>query len=78
MQARNSLSAKQRDSLESFFSLIKGTQVLLEAVHPFLQPHEKLAAFNLRDLATLSERKLLEAFPVMHEWLAEWARGGMS
>jgi hypothetical protein len=78
MQAQNSLSAKQRDSLESFFTLIKGTEVLLEAVHPFLQPHEKLAAFNLRDLATLSERKLLEAFPEMHEWLAEWVRGGGS
>lgn len=78
MEPNRSLSAKQRDSLESFFTLIKGTQVLLEAVHPFLQPHEKLAAFNLRDLATLAERKLLDAFPEMHEWLAEWTRGGAS
>ena len=78
MQARNSLSAKQRDSLESFFTFIKGAQVLLEAVHPFLQPHEKLAAFNLRDLATLSERKLMDAFPEMHEWLTAWTRGGVS
>ena len=76
MQARNSLNAKQRDSLESFFTFIKGTEVLLEAVHPFLQSHEKLAAFNLRDLATLCERKPLENFPELHEWFAEWTRGG--
>jgi hypothetical protein len=76
MQARNSLSAKQRDSLESFFTLISGKKVFLEAVHPFLQSHDKLLAVSLRDLATLAERKLLDGFPEMHGWLAEWTRGG--
>jgi hypothetical protein len=76
-QAPGSLSAKQRDSLESFFTLISGTKVFLESVHPSLQPGDKLLAVSLRDLATLAERKLMEAFPEMHEWLAEWTRGGV-
>jgi len=37
-----------------------------------------LQTINLLDLADLSERKLLEAFPELHTWLEQWKRGGVS
>ena len=78
MQAQGSLSAVQRDSLESTFTCLKGIASFLEPIEGKLPPDEKLIAGNLRDLTGLCERKLVAAFPELHTWLAEWTRGGVS
>ena len=79
MQAPCSLSAVHRDSLESAFTCFKGITPFLESIESKLDPDEKLIAGNLRDLAGVCERKLVEAFPELHQWLKEWEqRGGVS
>jgi hypothetical protein len=76
MQAPRSLSAVQRDSLESSFTLFRGITAFLESVENKFQSDERLTAGNLRDLAGVCERKLIEAFPQLIAWLAEWERRG--
>ena len=78
MQAPGSLSAVQRDSLESSFTCFKGVTAFLESVQNKLQSDDKIIAGDLRDLAGVCEHKLVEAFPELHPWLAEWIRGGAS
>lgn len=77
-QAPGSLSVQQRNSLESTYSCFRGMRAFLEPLEAKLQPDEKLISQNLRELAGLCERKLVEAFPELHTWLAEWTRGGVS
>jgi hypothetical protein len=77
MQAPGSLSAVQRDSVESSFTCFKGVTAFLESVENKLQSDDKLVAANLCDLAGVCEHKLVEAFPELHAWLAEWSRGGV-
>jgi hypothetical protein len=72
MQAPGSLSALQRDSLESTFSCVRGIASFLDSILP---PDEKLAG-NLRDLAGECQRKLVEVFPELLEWLRELERRG--
>jgi len=78
MQAPGSLSAEQRSSLESSYTFFKGVTAFLESIESKLPPDEKLMARNLRDLAGLCERKLVEAFPELLEWLREWEKRGVS
>ena len=75
MQAPGSLSVQQRNSLELTFTTLKGVSAFLQSIES-LRADEKLQAVNLSDLADLSQRKLVEAFPELHTWLAEWTRGG--
>ncbi|HEV2194116.1 MAG TPA: hypothetical protein VGR55_00915 [Candidatus Acidoferrum sp.] len=77
MQAPNNLSPQQRSALESVFTTLKGVGAFLQSIES-LRQDEKLQAINLSDLADLSQRKLLEAFPELHTWLSEWTRGGVS
>jgi hypothetical protein len=63
MQVPRSLSPVQRDSLEASFICFRGITVFVESVESRLQPDERLTAENLRELAAMCERKLLEAFP---------------
>jgi hypothetical protein len=51
-------------------------RAFLESIEAKLQPDEKLMSQNLRELATLCEQKLVEAFPDLLEWLYQWERGG--
>ncbi len=76
MQAPSTLPSQQRSALESAYTFFKGVTPFLESVESRLQPDEKLIARNLRDLAGLCEHKLVESFPELHVWLAEWTRGG--
>jgi hypothetical protein len=73
MQAPGSLSALQRDSLESTFSCLRGIASFLDSILP---PDEKLIAGNLRDLAGECQRKLVEVFTELLEWLRELERRG--
>jgi hypothetical protein len=77
MQAPGSLSAVQRDSLESSFACFKGIAAFLESIESKLAPEEKLISGNLRELAGVCERKLVEAFPELLEWLREWDGAGV-
>jgi len=77
-QAPGSLSAVQRDSIESVFTCLKGIAAFLESSKSTLRPDEKLIAGNLCDLAGVCEHKLIEAFPELQAWLLEWTRGGVS
>ena len=69
------LSAQQRSSLESVFTTLKAVSPFLQSIES-LRADERLQAVNLSDLADLSQNKLVEAFPELHTWLAEWTRGG--
>ena len=75
MQAPGSLSAVQRHSLESAYACFQGVTAFLESVENKLQPDDKLIAGNLRDLAGVCKHRLIESFPELHQWLAEWTRG---
>jgi len=78
MEPTRSLSAVQRDSLESVFTTLKAVSPFLQSIESrLLQPDEKLQAINLLDLADLSQRKLVEAFPELLLWLADWTDGGV-
>ena len=77
-QAPGSLSAQQKNSLESTYSCFRGVRAFLESVEPHFQPDEKLTSQNLRELAGLCEQKLVAAFPDLLEWLYQWERGGAS
>lgn len=76
MQAPGSLSAVQRGSLESAYTFFAGVRPFLQSIENKLGPDERLTAGNLRDLAGVCQHKLIEAFPELHTWLAEWTRGG--
>jgi hypothetical protein len=78
MQAHRSLSAVQRYSLESTYACFEGVAAFLESIESNLPPDEKLLAESLRELAGVCEHKLIESFPELHQWLAEWTRGGVS
>jgi hypothetical protein len=73
-QAPGSLSAQQRNSLESAYSCFRSVRAFLETVEPHFQPDEKLMSENLRELAKLCEEKLVSAFPDLIEWLYQWER----
>ena len=75
MSASPILSQEQRSSIELTFTTLKGVTAFLQSIES-LRADEKLQAVNLSDLADLSQRKLVEAFPELHTWLAEWTRGG--
>ena len=72
------LSPQQCHALESTYTFFRGVAAFLESIESKLAPDEKLIADNLRDLAASCEHKLIEAFPELHSWLAEWTRGGVS
>ena len=76
MQAPGSLSAQQRSSLESVFTTLKAVSPFLQSLES-LTVDERLQASNLLDLADLSQRKLVEAFPELLLWLADWTDGGV-
>jgi hypothetical protein len=76
-QAPFTLSPQQRSSLESAYSCFRGARAFLESIEGKLQVDEKLTSQNLRELADLCERKLVEAFPDLLEWLYQWERGGV-
>ncbi len=71
MKAPGSLSAVQRDSLESAFTCFKGVTAFLASLENHLQADERLTAGNLRDLAGVCEHKLVEAFLELLEWAIE-------
>src|SRR6266403_5608365 len=77
MEPTRSLSAVQRDSLESAFTCFKGITAFLASLENHLQADERLTAGNLRDLAGVCEHKLVEAFPELLLWLADWTAGGV-
>ena len=70
------MNPQQRDALESVFTTLKGVSAFLQSIDS-LRADERLQANNLLDLADLSESKMVEAFPELHNWLAEWLRGGV-
>ncbi len=72
MESPRILSSEQRHALESSYTFFKGVTAFLESIESKLAPDEKLMAGNLRDLAGPCERKLVEAFPELLEWLREW------
>ncbi len=77
MQARRSLSPAQRNAVEAAAMGTRCCSAFLESIEEKLDPDEKLIARNLRDLARLSERKIIEAFPEAIEWFEMWeSRGG--
>jgi hypothetical protein len=76
MQAPSTLSPEQRHALESVYTLFSAVVPFLQSIEGKLPPDEKLQAANLRDLAGVSGRKLLLAFPEITEWLAQWERPG--
>jgi hypothetical protein len=76
MQAPHSLSALQRDSLESSFTCFKGIATFLDSIEPKLASDEQLTARNLCDLAGVCEHKLTAAFPELLVWMREWQSGG--
>jgi len=66
------LSTQQRSSLESVFTTLKALSSFLQSIESqLLQPDEKLQAINLLDLADLSQRKLVEAFPELLLWAVD-------
>ena len=68
---------EQRQALESIYTFLKGLEVFLEVGQPALAAEDRLTAENLRDLAALCEHKLIEAFPDLLQWLADWTRDGV-
>ncbi len=76
MQAPRTL--QEKSALESVYTFFAGVTPFLESVENRLAPDEQLTARNLRDLAGVCTHKLVEAFPELHTWLAEWTRGGAS
>jgi hypothetical protein len=68
------LSAAQRSSLESTFTCFRGMTAFLDSIDTPLQADEKQMARGLCLLAELCEHKLVESFPELHVWLAEWGR----
>jgi hypothetical protein len=76
MQAQSNLSPQQRSALESSYTFFAGAAPFLEFIESKLAPDEQLAVRNLRDLAGVCQYRLVEAFPELHTWLAEWTLGG--
>lgn len=76
MQAPRTLSPEQKHALEATYVFFSAAIPLLQSIEGRLLPDERLQAGNLRDLAGLTGRKLLLAFPEITEWLAEWERPG--
>jgi len=64
------LSAQQRSSLESVFTTLKAASSFLQSIESFTGD-ERLQATNLLDLADLSQRKLVEAFPELLLWAVD-------
>ena len=72
------LSPQQRHALESTYTFFRGVTAFLESLDSAaLQLDDRLTVANLRELAASCEHKLLEGFPELHSWLAEWTRGGV-
>jgi len=70
------LTLQQRSALESAYTFFSGAIPFFQSVHDRLRPDEKLVAANLCALSELAQRKLVEAFPDLLEWLREWESGG--
>ncbi len=76
MQAPVNLSPQQRSALESSYTFLSGVVPFLGGLKSQLESDDdKLAAENLLELAYLCQKKLLESFPELLEWLTEWERG---
>ena len=76
MQAPSNLSPQQKQALEAIYTFFSAAIPFLQSIEGKLQPDEKLQADNLRDLAGVTGRKLLLAFPEITEWLAQWEHLG--
>ena len=76
MQAPSNLSPEQKHALESTYVLFSAVVPFLQCAESKLPPDDKLLAESLRDLAGVTGRKLLLAFPEITEWLAEWEHPG--
>jgi hypothetical protein len=77
MQAPVSLP-DQRSTLEGIYVFLKGLEVFLEVAHPTLTAEDRLSAENLLELAALCEHRLIETFPELLQWLADWTRGDVA
>jgi len=75
MQAPGSLP-EQRQTLESIYTFLSGARAFLDALQPTLSAYDRLTAENLSEFAQVCERKIIEAFPELRQWLDEWTRGG--
>jgi hypothetical protein len=75
MQASGSLPAVQRESLELTFTCLKGITAFLESIEDKFDPDEKFRAKTLGDLADVTARNLISAFPDLLEWLKAWKVG---
>ena len=76
MQAPHTLSPEQKHALEATYTLFTAAIPFLDSIEGRLLPDERLQAGNLRDLAGMTGRKLLLAFPEITAWLAEWEQPG--
>jgi hypothetical protein len=75
-QAPLTLSPQQRSALESAYIFFSGATPFLQSIENKLAPDERLQAHNLRDLAGMTGRKLLLAFPEINEFLSQWEHPG--
>jgi hypothetical protein len=76
MQAPHTLSPEQKHALEATYTLFSAVIPFLESAEGKLPADDKILAESLRDLAGVTGRKLLLAFPEIVEWLAEWEHPG--
>jgi hypothetical protein len=76
MQAPCSISASQRNSIESVFTCLTGCSALLGSLKNPLGPEDGESARAVSLWAELCQRKLLESFPELHIWLSESTREG--
>lgn len=76
MQAPSNLSPEQKHALESTFVFLSAITPFLQSLTSIVQPNEKALAGSLYDLAGVTGRKLLLAFPEITVWLAEWEHPG--
>lgn len=75
MEARPNLSSPQRRALESAFAFLWAATAFLESIESAALPFDdRLRASNLRESAVLAEQKIIEAFPELLSWLAEWTK----
>ncbi len=70
MHANPSLSPEQQHALELCYVTVLAASTFLESIEHQLEPTDRIGAQNCRDLCTMSEQRLLEAFPEINEWLS--------
>jgi hypothetical protein len=86
MEAGRTLSPEQKACLESVYTFIWGAVVFFDELSgpnatwrfDLWPPEQKMHIANLHDLGEACKHKLVDSFPELHEWLAEWSRGGVS